>query len=242
MAEGRMLKASIRTSKTVNSLSDFQFRLWAYLITYVDDFGRGSADPELLKGLVFPRRKSVTEKQIQEALSVLANTGMINLYEVDGESYLYFPKWEKHQRMRNKFSAFPAPPRIAANCGESPIEVEVEKTSCAEPKMAPALTIICNDGEEYPVTQDFVDEMQALYPAVDVMTELRKMKAWSIANEKKRKTTKGIKRFINSWLSRAQDQGGRGGYQNRQRRIDQSGSTDNIFLQMHDEEHGNDQR
>ena len=60
MAEGRMLKASIRTSKTVNSLSDFQFRLWAYLITYVDDFGRGSADPEILKGLVFPRRKSVT--------------------------------------------------------------------------------------------------------------------------------------------------------------------------------------
>ncbi|MBQ7825187.1 MAG: hypothetical protein IJ337_02390 [Clostridia bacterium] len=45
----RVIKESIRTSKGVNSLSAFQFRLWVYLITYVDDYGRGSADPELLK-------------------------------------------------------------------------------------------------------------------------------------------------------------------------------------------------
>lgn len=133
MASGRMLKETIRTSKSVNSLSDFQFRLWAYLITYVDDFGRGSADPEILKGLVFPRRKGVTERQIMDALTVLANAGMITLYEVDGESFLYFPKWEQHQRIRNKTSKFPAPvtdcgelPQVAADCGELPLEVEVE--------------------------------------------------------------------------------------------------------------------
>ncbi len=219
MATGRMLKASIRTSRTVNSLSDFQFRLWAYLITYVDDFGRGSSDPELLKGLVFPRRKGVTEKQIQEALSVLANTGMIALYEVDDESYLYFPKWEKHQRMRNKVSAYPAPPHVAASCGEMSLEVEdevevevedevEENDNCAEQSIAPALTIKLNDGSDYPVTHEFVNQMQGCYQAVDVMQELRKMQAWAIANPKKRKTKAGITRFINAWLSKAQDQGG----------------------------------
>lgn len=106
----RILKDSIRTSKSVNAMTDFQFRLWAYLITYVDDFGRGSADPELLKGFVFPRRKGVTEQTIGNTLRELASLGSIQLYDVDGESYLVFPGWEKHQTPRAKVSKYPAPP------------------------------------------------------------------------------------------------------------------------------------
>lgn len=133
----RMIKESIRTSKTVNALSDFQFRLWLYLITYVDDYGRGSADPELLKGLVFPRRKGVTEAQIRDALTVLANTGMINLYEADGESYFYFPKWGDHQRIQSKYSKYPEPPavmpekdasrNVTVSHGKSRTEYEVQE-------------------------------------------------------------------------------------------------------------------
>lgn len=106
----RMLKETIRTSKSVNNLSDFQFRLWVYLITYVDDYGRGSADPELLKGFAFPRRRGITEQQIKDALAVLANSGMITLYIVDGESYFYFPKWSDHQKIQAKQGRFPEPP------------------------------------------------------------------------------------------------------------------------------------
>ncbi len=107
----RIIKESIRTSKSLNGLSDFNFRFWTYLITYVDDYGRGSADPELLKGFVFPRRKSVTEATIQKGLTDLANAGLIHLYEVDGESYLYFPTWSEHQRIQQKRSKFPEPVR-----------------------------------------------------------------------------------------------------------------------------------
>ena len=105
----RIIKDSIRTSKSINAMSDFQFRLWAYLITYVDDYGRGSADPELLKGFVFPRRKGVTEGTIQKTLAELATIGSVILYEVDGEPYLCFPNWSEHQVVRNKVSKFPAP-------------------------------------------------------------------------------------------------------------------------------------
>lgn len=105
----RIIKESIRTSKTINSLSDFQFRLWVYLITYVDDYGRGSADSELLKGFVFPRRKRVSESDIKNALAELAGMGCIILYEVDGESYFYFPNWGEHQRIQTKKSKYPAP-------------------------------------------------------------------------------------------------------------------------------------
>lgn len=105
----RFLKESIRTSKSINTLNDFQFRVWAYLITYVDDFGRGSAEPDILKGFVFPRRKSVTEASIKSALDDLEHMGLIRLYDVDGDSYLYFPNWASHQNVRAASSKFPEP-------------------------------------------------------------------------------------------------------------------------------------
>lgn len=123
----RIIKESIRTSKTVNSLSDFEFRVWLYLITYVDDYGRGSADPEILRGMVFPRRKGITEAQISDALHRLANTGMVNLYEVDGEPYFYFPKWRDHQRVQQKHSKFPDPPLITVDNRDTPLEARSEK-------------------------------------------------------------------------------------------------------------------
>lgn len=123
----RIIKDSIRTSRTINAMTDFQFRLWVYLITYVDDYGRGSADPELLKGFVFPRRKGVTDATIEKALTDLANSGSILLYEVDGESYFCFPNWGDHQRIQTKRSKFPAPSdgvlkKVTVSHGESPPE------------------------------------------------------------------------------------------------------------------------
>lgn len=105
----RIIKESIRTSKTINQLTDFQFRMWIYLITYVDDYGRGSADPELIKGFVFPRRNRITESDIKKTLAELAGMGCINLYDVDGESFFYFPNWGEHQRIQTKKSKFPEP-------------------------------------------------------------------------------------------------------------------------------------
>ncbi len=67
------------------------------------------------------------------------------------------------------------------------------------------VSIPLNDKTEYPVTAEDVESWKELYPAVDVEQELRKMKGWAIANPTKRKTKSGIKRFINSWLSKEQD-------------------------------------
>jgi len=116
----RLIKESIRTSRKINGLSDFEFRLWVYLITYVDDFGRGSADPELLKGFVFPRRKRVSETDIEKTLAALADSGCIHLYAVDGESYFCFPNWSDHQRIQTKQSKFPEPPPFTAVHREPP--------------------------------------------------------------------------------------------------------------------------
>jgi len=106
----RLIKESIRTSKTINAMTDFQFRAWVYLITYVDDFGRGSADAEILKGFVFPRQKRLRETDIDKMLAELADMGAITLYTVDGDPFFCLPNWGAHQRIQTKKSKFPPPP------------------------------------------------------------------------------------------------------------------------------------
>lgn len=228
----RIIKDTIRTSKSVNALTDFQFRVWLYLITYVDDYGCGSADAELLKGFVFPRRKGITESQIQKAIDDLASMGIIHLYYVDGESYLCFPNWDKHQRIQAKKRKFPEPPKelqeawkteansesrcVTVSHGESPLESNpnpnpntnpIDATHLAQSDSVTVIALPLNDGTEKAVTQGEIDKWSELYPAVDIMAELRKMVGWLDANPKKRKTRRGIGQFINGWLSREQDKG-----------------------------------
>jgi hypothetical protein len=69
------------------------------------------------------------------------------------------------------------------------------------------------DGSLYPITRQQIDEWKSLYPAVDVEQEIRKMIGWLNASPDRRKTHKGILRFVNGWLSKTQDRGGTNGYQ-----------------------------
>lgn len=69
------------------------------------------------------------------------------------------------------------------------------------------ITLILNDKTEYPITESLVKEYQELYQAIDVKEELRKMRGWLISNPTKRKTKRGILKFVNGWLSREQDKG-----------------------------------
>lgn len=84
-------------------------------------------------------------------------------------------------------------------------EIEIEN-ECYIGAASPAVIALpLNDGAEFPVTEDMFSEFSGLYPAVDVMQELRNMRGWLLNNPKNRKTRSGIRRFINSWLSREQD-------------------------------------
>ena len=122
----RIIKDSISKSEKVSGLTDFQFRLWVHLITYVDDYGRGDARPAIIRGACFPFRERMTNKDIEKGLADLAGAGCVGLYKVDGKPYLYFPNWEQHQRVRQKVSKCPSPDdcdienNSVASCGELP--------------------------------------------------------------------------------------------------------------------------
>ena len=217
----RIIKESIHCSETVNKMTDFQFRLWISLITYVDDYGRGDARPAIIKGTCFPLRERLTTHDIEAGLQALADIGCIDLYELDGRSYLCLPGWASHQRVRNAKEKFPAPPehsdnspRVAANCGEPPRDAETgrkprpESNSDSDSDWIQAagkkgLPLI--DGTEYLITAAQLAEWQEIFPAIDVAQQLRTMRSWLIANPKNRKTRSGILRFVHGWLSKEQN-------------------------------------
>jgi len=99
------------------------------------------------------------------------------------------------------------------------------------PLPPPVIYLTLNDKTEYAVTQKKIDEWSELYPAVDVMQQLRNMKGWLNSNPKKRKTRSGIERFITGWLASEQNKGG-----GKNHSSSAATDTDNIFLQMMDEE------
>lgn len=126
----RMMKDSIHDSEDVAMMTDFEFRLWVNLITYVDDYGRGDARPAIIKGKCFPLRDAVHPMDIAKGLEGLEKIGCIKTYEADGKKLFYFPKWETHQRIRQKHSKYPDPcgnlRQSAASGGNSRPEQEQE--------------------------------------------------------------------------------------------------------------------
>ena len=97
-------------------------------------------------------------------------------------------------------------PAQAAQVDGQDVETHVQ-----EPDQETFIQIVLNDGTFYPVTLQDVEEFRQYYPAVDVESEIRKVAAWSKNNPTKRKTRGGVRKFINGWLSRAQDKGGSSG-------------------------------
>ena len=132
-------------------------------------------------------------------------------------SECYSAERMRRKRQRDKMSHCDTD--VTACDEEIELEKEIEKEldikntsySCTESTeidtVQPIISLILNDKSFYDVEQKDYEEWTTLYPAVDVMQELRKMKGWCDSNPTKRKTKKGIKRFINSWLSREQDKG-----------------------------------
>ena len=62
------------------------------------------------------------------------------------------------------------------------------------------------DDPEWPLYQSKIDQYAETYPGVDVLAACRKARQWCIDNVTKRKTPKGMLRFLNAWMERRQNE------------------------------------
>lgn len=214
----RILKESICRSEEIDSLSWFEEVLFYRLIVTCDDYGRYDGRAKVIKGTCFPL-KDITEKDIDKALSKLSAVGLVKIYEIQEKLYLQLITWGEHQRIRNQKSKYPEyDPKcdILLTIDSKRQQEQANDSNCeqnqSEQVEPPVITLLLNTGEEYGISQSNVYEWSELYPAVDIMQCLRNMKGWLLANKSKRKTIRGINKFIIKWLQNEQDKGGTRGY------------------------------
>lgn len=150
MAEGRMLKRAVSTSRRLADLKTDSARLlYTWIIPHLDIEGRFYADPAMIKGSVVPRLKSFTEEKIDECLLDMAAVGLIILYKVDGDSYLHLRKFENHQNLRKDkeaSSSIPPPPimeysgptpgQLPEHSGPTPAEEKIREAKLSKEKPA----------------------------------------------------------------------------------------------------------
>lgn len=205
----RLLNSRLHISNSIRRLTPLEEVVFIHIILSCDDFGRFYADPEILRGQLFPGR-NISVKQIEDSLAKLEEEDMVIRYRCEGLMYLQLVNWLKYQKPRAKESKYPNPPAHQEQAPQEPPEPEQpEEPQDTSPEF---ISIMLNDGTLYPVTMAAVERYEKLYPSVDVRQELRNMVGWSESNPTKRKTKGGIARFITSWLSRKQDSGGTRGF------------------------------
>ena len=84
----------------------------------------------------------------------------------------------------------------------------VSKDTCGEvsqEKPTPLIILPCTKGYNHPIYEEDIEHYKELYPAVDILQELKKMLGWLESNPSNKKTENGIKAFITRWLGKCQD-------------------------------------
>ena len=215
----RIIKESICYSDDLDQLTPFEEVVFYRLIVNVDDYGRIDARPAFLKSKLFVTKQGVTEKNIEGAVARLASVGLVRLYEVDGKSFLLFPKWHLHQRVRNSKEKYPAPnddfdssPQLAATCRKSrpesnPIRIQSESKSESESESnahARADVVDADYGEVFALFEQCGFEITAfmaeeLSVLVEKYSKLWVMEAIKRAAEHGAKKLSYIKAILNNW-------------------------------------------
>lgn len=80
---------------------------------YCDDYGRGEDDAKLIAAAVWPRRRDIGEKEVDDDLSILVEAGVLHRYRVGGDNFVHVTSWHEHQRVSH-----PASPKVppCPNC------------------------------------------------------------------------------------------------------------------------------
>lgn len=98
MARGRFISKEITIDKKVNSLSSPWSMLgFTWLLTHADVYGRTYGDPAVVRSMIFPRRPEVTVEEVEGFIKEWNDAGLINWYEAEGDMYIEFPNFTKHQ-------------------------------------------------------------------------------------------------------------------------------------------------
>lgn len=127
----RILREGILTSERVNSLTWEAEVFYRRLMSVVDDFGRFTAHPSLLRAALFPLKlDTVRDANMERLLALVEQARLVRVYEVAGKRYLELLDFK--QQVRAKESKFPSPePPMRSTCLADAAQVPSTGTASA---------------------------------------------------------------------------------------------------------------
>ncbi len=129
----RIIKESIKTSDDIDKLTWFEEVVFYRLIVTADDYGCLDGRTIVLRNELFPTKDNVSKDDVENAIEKLIEIGLVIKYESDGKPYLFLPKWESHQRVRNHQRKYPIPPAndtLLPSCGQSSASCGQSSENC----------------------------------------------------------------------------------------------------------------
>jgi hypothetical protein len=118
MKTGHSIVKEIRSSESFARLTYRQRDLWQGLIETADDQGRCVGRPGMVRSAIWPE-DNISLDEVQAELDVLASGDdpFIQIYQVDGKTYIQIIHWWRYQRMQwAGRSAWPPPPGWNDHC------------------------------------------------------------------------------------------------------------------------------
>lgn len=230
MARIRTIKPEFCVSEQLAECSTSARLLFVLMWMFCDDGGVHPASARTLKMECFPG-DPFSVADVEGWVNELRRVRLLRTFKRSGKEYWWVSGW-KHQKIDRPTYKYPGPLNKSDFVDPSTIDrravddpsppesslpesslPEGSNTSCAAPQRDASppnaaqvpITIPLNDGSEFPVTSAQVAEWTSLYPAIDVLQELRNARGWNLANPKRRKTRRGVVAHLTSWLARAQD-------------------------------------
>ena len=218
MARIRTIKPEFFDSEQVASVP-FQWRLlFVGLWLHADREGRLQDRPQRLKAKLFP----YDDLDVEEGIESLHRVGLITRYEVDGVKLIAVPEFLTHQKpnVREPESNFPPAPdqHVHARARTIPERQEGKgregngngREIARAADASPAFLEFPVVSGAWSLSEALVVEFQELYPTVDVRQESRAALGWVRSNPGRRKTASGMRKFLNTWMTRAtNDRGSR---------------------------------
>jgi len=129
-----MLREGILTSERIDMLSPAGEVFYRRLMSVVDDYGRFSANPKLLRAACYPLKlDTVRDADVVAWLDECASASLVLRYEDSGKQYLEVQDFR--QQVRSKHSKYPNP-------------FSVDNTCLADAKQIPASEHLDGDGDE----------------------------------------------------------------------------------------------
>lgn len=233
MARIRSIKPEFFTSEQVAECSTTARLLFVGLWCFCDDGGIHPYSVKRIKMEVFPG-DDFTEEQVDSLLAELLSAKLLRSYVVAGQRFLIVTGWH-HQRIDKPNCKYPPPTpttqfdnhsangigtlsdqlppdgsrvdgsRVESNGNGVDFSSEPEIPATEQPPADVAAFPCVGRVDQWGLRQGKLDEWQTCFPAMDVLAEVRKARQWLVDNPGRRKTAKGMTRFLFAWIERAQN-------------------------------------